>query len=95
MSDFFGLTLEYKPIILEETFIVMQQLKSPYNDVMSMPVYERRFFINLLLKQHEKQKEIIDNSQTTTNSSAKGNRQSKVSGDALKNKMRTGEIPLN
>ena len=63
-------------------------------DTMSMPVYERRFFINMLLKQHEKQKEMYDN-QTVNNSNAKGSRQSKISGDALKTKMQTGQIPLN
>ena len=63
-------------------------------DTMSMPVYERRFFINMLLKQHEKQKEMYDN-QTANNSNAKGSRQSKISGDALKSKMKSGEIPLN
>lgn len=94
MSDFFGLTSEYKPIVLEEAFIVMQQLKTPYSDVMMMPVYERRFFINMLLKQREKQQEYIDNQSTTTNKNAKGNRKSTISGDALKSKMKTGEIPL-
>jgi hypothetical protein len=73
---------------------MIQQLKTPYMDTMSMPVYERRFFINMLLKQHEKQKEMYDN-QTANNSNAKGSRQSKISGDALKSKMKSGEIPLN
>jgi len=73
---------------------MIQQLKTPYMDTMSMPVYERRFFINMLLKQHERQKEIYDN-QTTTSPNSKGSRQSKISGDALKNKMKSGEIPLN
>jgi hypothetical protein len=95
MSDFFGLTSEYKPIVLEETFIVMQQLKTGYMDVMSMPVYERRFFINILLKQQEKQQEYVENNANASNSNTKGNRKSKISGDALKSKMKSGEIPLN
>jgi hypothetical protein len=95
MSDFFGLTSDYKPIVLEETFIVMQQLKTGYMDVMSMPVYERRFFINILLKQQEKQQEYVENNSSTPNANAKGTRKSKISGDALKSKMKSGEIPLN
>jgi hypothetical protein len=95
MSDFFGLTSDYKPIVLEETFIVMQQLKTGYMDVMSMPVYERRFFINILLKQQEKQQEYVENNSNVSNANAKGNRKSKISGDALKSKMKSGEIPLN
>ncbi len=73
----------------------MQQLKTPYIDVMSMPVYERRFFINLLLNQHEKQQQYIEDNAGTTNSNAKGSRKTKISGDALKSKMKSGEIPLN
>lgn len=95
MSDFFGLTSEYKPIVLEETFIVMQQLKTGYMDVMSMPVYERRFFINILLKQKQQQQEYVENNSNVSNPNAKGNRKSKISGDALKSKMKSGEIPLN
>lgn len=73
----------------------MQHLKSPYNDVMSMPVYERRFFINLLLAQHEKQQQFIDDNSNAANSNAKGSRKTKISGDSLKTKMKSGEIPLN
>ena len=61
---------------------------------MSMPVYERRFFINMLLQQHEKQKEVYENQTVTNNNNAKGSRKSKISGDALKTKMKSGEIPL-
>ena len=61
---------------------------------MMMPVYERRFFIDLLIKQREKTTEDSNNA-TSNNSNAKGSRQSKISGDALKTKMQTGQIPLN
>ena len=64
-----------------------------YNDVMMMPVYERRFFIDLLMKQREKSNEELNNK--VSNKNAKGSRQSKISGDALKTKMQTGQIPLN
>ncbi len=66
-----------------------------YNDVMMMPVYERRYFINLLVKQHQKRVEYMEENETQKGSNAKGTRKTKVSGDALKNKMRSGEIPLN
>jgi hypothetical protein len=65
-----------------------------YNDVMMMPVYERRYFITLLIKQNEKKMEFIENQKSTSTSNSKGSRQSKISGDALKSKMKTGEIPL-
>lgn len=72
----------------------MQQLKTPYLDTMSMPVYERRFFINMLLNQQRKQEEIMEQN-ISNNSNSKGNRTSKISGDNLKSKMKSGEIPLN
>jgi len=39
--------------------------------------------------------EYIENEKATATSNSKGNRQTKISGDALKNKMQSGEIPLN
>ena len=65
-----------------------------YNDAMMMPTYERRYFINLMIKQNEKRIETIENQQVKNGSNSKGNRQSKISGDALKTKMMSGEIPL-
>lgn len=64
-----------------------------YDDAMMMPVYERRFFIDLLVKQREKTLEDAGN--PVSNKNAKGSRQSKISGDALKTKMQNGQIPLN
>ena len=62
-----------------------------------MPVYERRYFLSLkqrdLNKQQEKYDEQRQNAKASSNS--KGNRQSRVSGDALKNRMKNGDIPLN
>ena len=60
-----------------------------------MPTYERRYFINLLIKQNERKIEFMENEKTNQTSTSKGNRQSKISGDSLKNKMKNGDIPLN
>lgn len=60
-----------------------------------MPTYERRYFINMLIKQNEKKMEYIEDRKANMDSNSKGNRKSKISGDALKNKMKNGEIPLN
>lgn len=65
-----------------------------YNDAMMMPVYERRYFISLLIQQNQKKMEYIENEKAAATSNSKGNRQTKISGDALKNKMQSGEIPL-
>jgi hypothetical protein len=94
-SDFFGLTSSYKSVVLEEAFVCIQNLNIGYNDAMMMPTYERRYFINLLIKQNERKMEFMENEKTNQTSTSKGNRQSKISGDSLKNKMKNGDIPLN
>ena len=80
-------------MVLQEAFICIQNLNMGYSDAMMMPVYERRFFIDLLIKQKEKTIENAENQ--SSNKNAKGSRQSKISGDALKTRMKNGDIPLN
>jgi len=60
---------------------------------MNMPVYERRFFLGLLTKEFEKREEETNESSNTI-SSSKGSRKTRISGDALKSKIKNGEIPL-
>ncbi len=96
-STFFGLTTDYKVPLLEEIYICTQHLKGfTYSDVLALPTYERRFFLGLLTKDVQRKEEQIEkqNQQTKTRGS-KGNRSSSVSGAALKNKMKSGEIPNN
>jgi len=94
-SDFFGLTSEYKIPLLEEIYICTQHLKGlTYSDVLSMPVYERRYFLSLLSRDIENKKEYIENAEISNqNKNAKGNRTSKISGEALKTKIKNGLIP--
>ncbi len=66
-----------------------------YNDILSMPVYERRFFISLLVKDVQKREEevaLIKEQAHTTN--GKNKRTSRVSGEALKTRMRNGDVPI-
>jgi len=61
---------------------------------MGMPTYERRFFIGLLTRDMKQREEHMEQmQQKSTTKTGKGTRQSKVSGDALKHKIKTGEIP--
>jgi len=64
-----------------------------YSDVLIMPTAERRYYLGLLIQSKQKEQEAMDN-QTAKSSTSKGTRQSKVSGDALKSKLKSGEIPL-
>ena len=72
----------------------MQHLKMSYSDVLCMPTYERRFFLSLLMKQNVERQEEVDNMQKTQTNS-KGSRKTSISGDALKSRMKSGDIPLN
>lgn len=67
----------------------MQHLEMGYNDVMSMPTAERRYHLGKLLKAYHKQQE---QQQSQTSSNGKG-RKTTITGDQLKNKLRSGQIP--
>ena len=58
-----------------------------------MPTSERRFYLGLLVQQKQKEQEHYDNAKKQ-NSGSKGSRNSTISGDALKNKIKSGEIPV-
>jgi len=94
-SVFFGLTSDYKIPLLDEIYICKQNLGFSYSDVLSMPTYERRYFLGLLTKQktlnEEANDKLIDKGENKT-STGKGTRSSTLSGSALKSKINSGEI---
>jgi len=60
-----------------------------------MPVYERKYFIGLLTKDvTAREEQAIKLREQSETKSGKGNRNTRVGGDTLKNKMNNGEIPL-
>jgi hypothetical protein len=63
-----------------------------YQDVLSTPTYERKFYLDTLVKENEKRRE---NVKDKTYSTGKGSRTKTITGDSLKNKLRSGEIPNN
>lgn len=65
-----------------------------YADVLSMPTCERRFFLGLLTKDKQTQQEHMEKMKEEAQvKNGKGQRTTRVSGEALKNKMKSGEIP--
>ena len=96
-STFFGLTSNFKIPLLEEIYICTQYLKGiTYSDVLKMPIYERRFFLGLLTKETaEKQAKMEEIQEEAKTKGSKGNRTTKVSGQALKNKIKGGDLPLS
>lgn len=61
-----------------------------------MPTYERRFFLSLLTKDvREREERMEEMRQSYQNRNGSGTRTTKISGDALRNKLKSGEIPNN
>jgi hypothetical protein len=59
---------------------------------MRMPTYERRFFLNTLREQNEKRKEAEEEA-VEQMKTGKNTRTTKIGGDALKTKIKNGEMP--
>jgi hypothetical protein len=59
---FFGLTPEYKKIILEEIFTLCYHSNGGFthDEIYNMPLRYRRFYIQKLIETHEKQNEEIE-----------------------------------
>ena len=56
-----------------------------YSDVWKMPTYERRFFIDAFKKEMNRQQEHIEELKAQSKTTgAKGTRQTRVSGEAVK-----------
>lgn len=71
----------------------MQHLEVGYQDVMSMPTNERRFFLGMILKNKHRDEEAMENARQNS-SKSKGGKNTRITGEALKNKMKSGELPI-
>ena len=59
-----------------------------------MSVYERRQYLSLLINENKNKKEAVEaEKEKYTNKNSKGSRVTTVSGDQLKAKLKSGEIP--
>jgi hypothetical protein len=45
--------LDYKKIILDEIFFLVKNANFSYVDVMTMPTYERKYFIGKVLEEYD------------------------------------------
>ena len=73
----------------------MQYLKIGYTDVLNMPTNERRYYMGMLIKSKQEEQARVEEMTNRGNQNAKGSRKTKVSGEALKNKIKSGEVPLS
>ncbi len=58
--------------------------------MLSTPTYERKFFLSTLINENKKKSEMAEDSK---HRDSKGSRSKTISGEALKSKMKSGEIP--
>lgn len=58
---------------------------------MSMPTSERRYFLSLLIKNTTEQQERAEQQKTVQK--GKGSKTTRVGGEALKNKIKSGGLP--
>lgn len=69
----------------------MVHLKMGYDDVLNMPTNERRFHIGMLVKnksdEQERMREVHDKT-------SKGVKKTRIGGDALVSKIKSGDVPL-
>lgn len=71
----------------------MMRLEQSYSDILLMPTCERRFHLGLLSKKHEQtQEELEKRKEQSQIKNGKGNRTTRVSGEALKQKIKSGEV---
>ena len=64
----FGLPADYKKIILEEIFLLIEYCKVSWADAWDMPVVYRHWFIERKQKENEKKKEAENKSRGKTTS---------------------------
>jgi hypothetical protein len=69
---------------LKEVFAFVENTKFTYTEVMGMPTYERRFYIKLKTEQNEKRAELLEEQKSKSGKNGKGERTTKISGDAVK-----------
>jgi len=86
--------LSYKTYLLEEIYYCVKHIGFTYSDVMNMSVYERRQYLSHLINENNKKNEALEEQkEAINNKGARGSRTSRVTGDQLKAKMKSGEIP--
>jgi hypothetical protein len=58
--SFFGLSSEYRIILLDEIYYLSKHVNFSYSDVNKMPTYERKYFINKLSEEFEERSKNIE-----------------------------------
>ena len=52
--NFFALSSDYQKNLLDEIFYLVKYANFSYKDLLRMPTYERKYFIDKLIKEYQK-----------------------------------------
>jgi len=59
-QSFFVLSSDYKKVMLDEFYYLSKHVNMNYSELMTMPVFERKYFINKLSEEFAKREEQIE-----------------------------------
>jgi len=75
-------------------YVCIKHLGISYQDVLVLPTYERRFFLHSLINENKKKSEMMEEQiEESKNKNARGTRSSRIGGEQLKSKLKSGQIP--
>jgi hypothetical protein len=52
--NFFVLSSDYKKLLLDETYYLIKYANFSYGDILTMPTYERKYFVDKLFSENSK-----------------------------------------
>lgn len=58
--SFFDLSSDYKKLQLDEFYFLAKQVNFSYRDMLYMPVFERKYFINKIVEDFDRQQEMYE-----------------------------------
>jgi len=58
--SFFDLSSDYKKIQLDEIYYLSKHANFVYSDMLNMPVFERKYFINKIVEDFDKRQEAME-----------------------------------
>ena len=58
--SFFDLSSDYKKIQLDEIYYLSKHANFAYSDMLNMPVFERKYFINKIVEDFDKRQEAME-----------------------------------
>jgi len=59
-QSFFVLSSNYKKVMLDEFYYLSKHVNMSYTDMMNMPIFERKYFVNKLSEEFIKREEEME-----------------------------------